>query len=179
MSATTSKRRSSHEPIEFSLPSPVENQVSRIFRAPLERVFRLFTDPATLPYVFAPDPRSVTVEQLDFRKGGRYSIAVRGDDGSTIRFQGEYREIDPPRRVVNTFEVDLFPGASAVETDVFEPVGDFTRLTVRWKYHRTEDRDKMAGPDMERAVTEMWDHVAELLEKAAPEAMGAPAPESP
>jgi uncharacterized protein YndB with AHSA1/START domain len=165
MSAASSSRRRPHEPIAFSQPSGVETQVSRIFRAPPERVFHLFTDAATLPYVFAPDPRSVTIEKLDFRKGGKYSIRVKLDDGSSVRFQGEYREIDPPRRVVNTFEVDTFPGASAVETDEFEPEGDFTRVTVRWKYLRQEDRDKMSGPDMERAVTAMWENVDALLEK--------------
>jgi uncharacterized protein YndB with AHSA1/START domain len=149
--------------------------VTRIFRAPPERVFHLFTDPATLPYVFAPDPGSVTIEKLEFRTGGHYSIAVKLDDGSTARFRGEYREIDPPRRVVNTFEVDLFPGASAVETDDFEPVGDFTRVTVSWKYLRQEDRDKMSGPQMEHTVTAMWTNADELLEKGWPEAIGASA----
>jgi uncharacterized protein YndB with AHSA1/START domain len=173
MSTSTSSGKRSHEPTVFSQPSPEENQVSRVFRAPLERVYRLFTDPATLPYVFAPDPASVTVERFEFRVGGRYSIAVKMDDGSTTRFHGEYREIDPPRRVVNTFEVDLFPGASAIETDEFEPVGELTRVTVRWKYLRQADRDKMSGPVMEEAVTKMWDNVAELLEKGRPELIGA------
>jgi uncharacterized protein YndB with AHSA1/START domain len=168
MSAASSSRRRPHEPIAFSQPSAVETQVTRTFRAPPDRVFRLFTDPETLPYVFAPDPRSVTIEELDFRKGGRYSIRVQLEDGSSVRFQGEYLEVDPPRRVVNTFEVDRFPGASAVETDEFEPVGDSTRVTVRWKYQRQVDRDKMAGPEMERAVTAMWANVDALLETGLP-----------
>jgi len=168
MSAASSNQRRPHEPIVFSQPSPVENRVTRIFRARPERVFHLFTDPATLPYVFAPDPSSVTIEKLDFRKGGKYSIRVKLEDGTIVRFQGEYREIDPPRRVVNTFEVDMFPGASAVETDEFEPEGEFTRVTVRWVYHRQEDRDKMSGPAMEQAVTAMWENVDTLIEKGLP-----------
>jgi len=168
MSAASNSRGRTHEPIVFSQPSGAETQVSRIFRAPPERVFHLFTDPATLPYVFSPDPRSVTIEKLDFRKGGKYSIRVKLDDGSLVRFQGEYREVDPPRRIVNTFEVDMFPGAFAVETDEFEPVGDFTRVTVRWTYQRQEDRDKMSGPEMEKAVTAMWENVDDLLEKGLP-----------
>jgi uncharacterized protein YndB with AHSA1/START domain len=173
MSASTSSGKSSHEPTVFSEPSALENQVSRVFRAPLERVYRLFTEAATLPYLFSPDPAAVTVERFEFRVGGRYSIAVKMDDGSTTRFQGEYREIDPPRRVINTFEVDLFPGASAIETDEFEAVGQSTRVTVRWKYLRQADRDKMSGPTMEQAVTKMWDHVDELLEQGRPELIGA------
>lgn len=159
----------------FSQPSSVENRVTRLFRAPPERVFHLFTDPATLPYVFAPDPSAVTIEKLDFRAGGKYSIRVRNDDGSFVRFHGEYREVTPPRRVVNTFEVDMFPGASAVETDDFEAEGDFTRVTVRWTYQRQEDRDKMSGPEMERAVTAMWENVDRLIEEERLASVGAEA----
>jgi len=165
MSAATSNRKGPHEPIVFSQPGPSENRVSRIFRAPPERVFRLFTDPATLPYVYAPDPKSVTIEKFEFRKGGQYSFRVKMDDGSSVRFQGEFREIDPPRRIVNTFEVDAFPGAIAVETDEFEPIGDFTRVTVHWVYHRPEDRDTMWGPEVEQAITAMWENIDGLLER--------------
>lgn len=173
MTAGSSSAKRPQEPILFSQPSELENQVSRIFRAPPERVFRLFTEAATLPYVFAPDPSTVTIERLEFRKGGKYSIRVQMEDGSFVRFRGEYREIDPPRRVVNTFEVDVLPGAVAVETDDFDPVGDYTRVTVRWRYNRPEDRDKMAGPEMERAVTAMWENVDALLERGPPAAAGA------
>jgi uncharacterized protein YndB with AHSA1/START domain len=169
MAAESSSRKSPHDPIVFSQPSPVENQASRIFRAPRERVFRLFTDPATIPYVYGPDPRAVTVEKHEFRKGGHYSILVRSNDGSPMRFHGEFREIDPPRRLVNTTEVDAFPGALTIETDEFESVGDFTRVTVRWAFQRQEDRDKMAGPEMEQAITAMWDTLDELLGKGWPE----------
>jgi uncharacterized protein YndB with AHSA1/START domain len=165
MPVGTSSRRRSQEPMVFSQPSALENQVSRLFHAPLEKVFSVFTDPATIPYVFSPDPGSVTVERYEFRKGGHYSIAVKQEDGSSIRYQGEYREIDPPRRVVNSFEVEGLPARLAVETDEFEPVGQSTRVTVRWKFLRPEERAKMGGPAGELAITKMWDTVAELLEQ--------------
>ncbi len=173
MSGSTSARARPHEPIVVSQPSPLENQVSRVFRAPCDRVFRMFTAVETVPYVFSPHPERVTVEKLEFRKGGKYSISVRQDDGSSIRFHGEYREIDPPRRVVNTFNVGELPGAEAIETDEFEPVGDFTRVTVRWKFPRQQDRDKMGGPDAERALNAMWNRVDELLQQGWPDARGA------
>jgi len=168
MSAASSSRRRPHEPITFSQSSPLERQVTRVFRAPVERVFHLFTDPATLPYVMAPDPSTVTIERLEFRKGGKFSIRIKQADGGSVRIHGEFREVSPPRRVVNTFEVDALPGFSALETDEFEPVGDFTRLTVRWKYQKAEDMEKMAGPALERAVTTMWENIDHLLEKGLP-----------
>jgi uncharacterized protein YndB with AHSA1/START domain len=164
MSASTSSRGRPQEPTVFSNPSAVENQVSRLFHAPIERVFRMFTDPANLPYVFSTHPETVTIEKLDFRKGGLYSISVKQEDGSSTRFHGEYLEIDPPRRVVNTFEVDRLPGSTAVETDEFEPVGNFTRLTVRWKFQNQAARDRMGSPQAEQAITTMWDQFAERVE---------------
>jgi uncharacterized protein YndB with AHSA1/START domain len=165
MTEATSERTSPHERMEFSQPSDVENRVSRIFRAPRERVFHLFTDRETLPYVFARDPKTVTIEKLEFRKGGHYSVSTRQDDGKVIRLIGEFLEVDPPRRVVNTWSVESSPGGQAIETDEFEAVGDFTRVTVTWKFQKHEDRDKMYGPEMMEAMTAMWDNFAELAEK--------------
>jgi hypothetical protein len=59
----------------------------------------------------------------------------------------------------------MFPGASAVETDEFEPVSDFIHVTVRWNHQRPGDRDNMSGHEMERAVTATWENVDGLLEK--------------
>jgi uncharacterized protein YndB with AHSA1/START domain len=168
MSEAVSRRKSTLEPIEISQPSDLENQVSRIFHAPRERVFRLFTDPATLPVVWSPDPSRVTVESVDFRTGGRFAIRVRGEDGTSTRFSGEFLEFVPPRRVVNTFMADTSPGSMAVETDEFESVGEDTRVTIRWKFQRREDRDQMAGPRMEAAITAMWNRVAEILDEGGP-----------
>ncbi len=58
-----------------------------------------------------------------------------------------------------------FPGASAVETDDFERVDDFTRVTIRWKFQRPEDRDKMGGPGTDRAASVRWENVDTLIEK--------------
>ena len=167
MSGSASFGKSATEPTIFSLPSETENRVSRVFRGPPERVFRLFTDRATLPYIFSPDPAKVMVETFEFTKGGRYSIRVQQDDGSTTRIHGEFLEIDPPRKVVNTFAANESP-ETAIETDVFEPEGEFTRLTVTWKFKTRKERDQMAGPRSEAALTAMWDHFEEILSGGIP-----------
>jgi uncharacterized protein YndB with AHSA1/START domain len=152
--------------IEFSQPSDRENAVSRMFHAPIDRVFQVFTDPAYAPSVFAPNPADVTIEEMDVRPGGRFSIVVKGPDGSTIRFFGEYLEVVPPRRVVNTFNVTALPGVRAIETDELEAMGEYTRLSVRWKFDSREDRDKMYGPEFQRSVSAGWvtvDHVLESM----------------
>jgi uncharacterized protein YndB with AHSA1/START domain len=169
MSADTSRTGGSHEPMVFSQRSELENWVSRIFRVPLKKVFRLFIDPAPLPYVFSPGPGLVPGERHEFREGGRCSILVKLGDGPSIRFQGEYREVEPTRRAVNSLEVDGVPARSAVETDEFDLVGPPTRVTARWKFLRSEERAKTDRAAGEQARTTIWGSVAGLLEQASPE----------
>ena len=164
MSAAVSGQMKPRAATVFSQPSDRENAVTRVFHAPIDRVFRVFTDPVYAPSVFAENPADATIEEMDVRPGGRFSIVVRGRDGSTTRFFGEYREVIPLRRVVNTFNVSALPGVLALETDEFEAAGEDTRLTVRWKFDSREDRDKMYGPEFEAAVTKGWDLVDRVLE---------------
>lgn len=175
MSGTAGHRRRVQDPTVFDQPSDLVNRATRVFRASPARVFRFFTERATAPYLWSAEPKDVRIEAMDVRPGGRYSLWVKTPDGSTLRFFGEYREIVPPARVVNTFEVSSQPGVVAVETDLFEPVPEGTRVTVTWSYPRREDRDAMGGPEAAAYVTELWDSVAELLTRGVDALPGSPA----
>lgn len=164
LSALAGRRGRPRGPTVLSLPNDYEYVATRVFPASRERVYRLLTDPSTAAYVFAADPSLVTIEEMDVRPGGRFSIVVRDGEGPPTRFSGEYCELVPPARVVNTFEVTTMPGVVALETDVLEEVSDGTRLTVRWRYATKEDRDKMAGPGSDKTWTETLDRFADLSE---------------
>ncbi len=172
METEVEDRATAAEKTEFSRPSELENEVTRLFHAPPDRVFRFFTDPATLPYAFASDLSKVTVEKLEVRPGGHYSVLIHFKDGP-MRFSGEYREIDPPRRIVNTFEASIWPGVVAMETDTFERVGDFTRARVRYKFASREDRDRMEGAGGEGGIADVWDYIDRLLQQSLPSASDA------
>ncbi len=165
MNAADTVRTRTRGSIAFSQPTERENAVSRLFHAPIERVFRVFTDPAYSPYLWAANPADVRIEEMDVRPGGRYSVIVTGPDGSTTRYFGEYREVVPPRRVVNTFEVTALPGVRSIETDEFSTEGEYTRLSVRWTFDSRQDRDKMYGPEVEAAVTSAWNTMDRILEE--------------
>lgn len=162
METEVADRASISPETKFSRVSELENEITRVFHASPERVFRFFTDRATLPYAFARDLSKVTVEEMDIRPGGRYSVVVRFASGS-MRFSGDYREIEPPRRIVNTFEVSAWPGVVAIETDTFEPVGEFTRVVVRYRFASREDRDRMRGSGGEGSTEEVWDNIDRML----------------
>jgi len=73
--------------------------------APPERVFQAITDPAQMPQWWGQrDLYRITEWKNDLRVGGKWSsVGVKGADGSSFRVEGEYLEVDPPRRLVHTW----------------------------------------------------------------------------
>jgi uncharacterized protein YndB with AHSA1/START domain len=72
--------------------------------APRERVFRSLTDPAELAAWWGSDAMYRTYDwTIDLRPGGRWSARARGADGSEMTVDGEYLEVEPPRRLVYTW----------------------------------------------------------------------------
>jgi len=76
--------------------------------APPERVFQAITDPAQTPKWWGQQGMyRVTEWQADLRPGGKWSSVGAGTDGSTFRVEGEYLEVDPPRRLVHTWKASF------------------------------------------------------------------------
>jgi uncharacterized protein YndB with AHSA1/START domain len=78
-------------------------EVRRIIRAPRERVFQAWTSPADVKRWSAPGPIEVVLSEIDLRVGGRYRLEMREPNGTPHDAYGEYREVDPPRLVVYTW----------------------------------------------------------------------------
>jgi glutathione S-transferase len=78
-------------------------EVRRVIRAPRERVFQAWTTPADVKRWSAPGPIEVVLSEIDLRVGGKYRLEMREPDGKPHDAYGEYREVDPPKRVVYTW----------------------------------------------------------------------------
>jgi uncharacterized protein YndB with AHSA1/START domain len=72
----------------------------RVVRAPVEAVFRAWSDPESLSLWMCPadDMTPATVE-VDFRVGGGFRITMHGADQG-YEHEGEYLEIEAPKRLV-------------------------------------------------------------------------------
>src|SRR5690606_33845415 len=104
----------------------------RILRAPPERVYRAFLDPAALAKWNPPDGFTAVVHELDARVGGRFRISfVNFSNGQTHRFGGEYRELVANERIVATdvFDDPGLPG-EIVTTTKLRAVAGGTELVV-------------------------------------------------
>ncbi len=83
--------------------------------APPERVFQAITDPDQLMRWWGQNGLYRTTERsADLRPGGKWSSVGVGADGSQFRVEGEYLEIDPPRRLVHTWVASYMGSARTV-----------------------------------------------------------------
>jgi len=149
---------------KLSLPSDREIVGSRIMDAPPELVFKAYTDPELIPRWWGPRRYATTVDKMDVRPGGVWRFVHRAADGGEYAFNGVYREIVPPKRLVYTFNYEGAPGHEAVETVTFEEAeGGKTRMTDHLLFETREERDGMLNSGMEEGAAETIDRLAELL----------------
>ena len=72
--------------------------------APPQRVFEALTDPKQAPQWWGQEGLyRITEYRGDVRVGGKWASVGMGADGKEFRVDGEYLEIDPPRRLVYTW----------------------------------------------------------------------------
>jgi uncharacterized protein YndB with AHSA1/START domain len=148
-------------------PTDREIRIERVFDAPRERVFALFTDPSLIPEWWGPRETTTIVDVMDVRTGGSWRFVMRNPDGSESGFRGAYREVTPPERIVQTFEWEPMAGHVSVETATFEDLGDRTKVTTTSIFHTTEERDGMLASGMEGGLNETYARFDELLARLA------------
>jgi uncharacterized protein YndB with AHSA1/START domain len=144
-------------------PTDREIHIERVFDAPRDQVFSVYTDPELIPEWWGPRDATTVVDQMDVRNGGSWRFVMRSSDGSESGFRGTYREVTPPERIVQTFEWEGMPGHVSVETATFEDLGDSTKVTTVSLFHTPEERDGMLASGMEAGLNETYARLDELL----------------
>lgn len=107
-------------------------RLHRVLRAPTDRVFRAFTDPAAMAKWLPPNGFTCQVEHMDVREGGTFRMSFTNfSNGQSHAFGGKYLEVVPGRRLKYTdvFDDPNLPG-EMITTVSLEPVSCGTTLTV-------------------------------------------------
>ena len=134
-------------------PNELEIRVERIFDAPRAHVFSVWTDPQLIPEWWGD---GTVVEEMDVRPGGAYRFRT-----ALGAVEGEFREVDPPQRLVQTFQNHL-------QTLEFEDLGDDrTKLTQTMSFATTEERDTTMNYGVEEGAKGGFARVDAVLQKLA------------
>jgi uncharacterized protein YndB with AHSA1/START domain len=77
-------------------------EITRVFDAPRELVWRAWTEPELVKRWWGPEYFTCPFARIDLRVGGKYLFCMRSSDGKDYWSTGVYREIVPPERIVCT-----------------------------------------------------------------------------
>lgn len=104
----------------------------RVLRAPAERIYRAFLEPAALAKWLPPHGFTASVAHLDARVGGSFRMSfINFSGGDSHSFGGEYLELTPYSRIRYTdrFDDPGLPGLITVTVDLI-PVSCGTDLKI-------------------------------------------------
>lgn len=156
---TTSTQQAAEK---ITKPSDREVRIERVFNAPRERVWRALSDPTLLAQWWGRG-NTLTVERYEPYRGGHWRFVEKTPQGPQ-GFQGRFREVTPPSRVVQTFEWDGMPGHVVIETMTLEELPDGrTKLVNLSLFHTTEERDGMFNSGMADGVGQSYAALDKLL----------------
>lgn len=153
----------------LSTPSEREIRLERIFDAPRSRVWQALTDPELVAKWWGRGNKLV-IERMVVERGGHWRY-VEHVDGKKHGFEGRYREVTPPERLVSTFEWDGMPGYVIVNTLTLEELeGGRTRLVSTSLFSTTEERDGMLHSGMVEGANQSYAALDRVLETRTNEA---------
>lgn len=101
----------------------VEFTVTRIFDAPVSRVWKVETEPEYFAQWFGAKAGSVA---MDVRTGGSWRAVVAAPDGSEFPLSGRYVDVVEHERLVLTIPT---PDGEAEATVTFADLGDRTEVS--------------------------------------------------
>lgn len=117
-----------------------EIRATRVFDAPRDLVFRMWTDREHIGKWFGPNGFTTTIHEMDVRPGGAWRFILHGPDGRDYRNEIIYVEVVRPERLV----YDHVSGPAFRARVIFAEEGQKTRLTMQMLFATAELRDKVA-----------------------------------
>jgi uncharacterized protein YndB with AHSA1/START domain len=77
--------------------------LTRTIPAPIEKVFRAWTEKSGIEAWYGPESMTTRVDVLELKVGGRYRFTMKGPDGSEHVVDGVFKEIASPNKVSFTW----------------------------------------------------------------------------
>ena len=159
------------KPATASTPTDTSVLVQRSFDAPIQLVWRSYTEPEIFArWCNGPPGWSMPLCEMDVRPGGQYRWRWRSDDGSIeFGFTGEFQEVGSETRLVHTQIYD--PGNMGVPmgekptliTVEFREADGLTHVRTTISYSSKADRDTSYNTGMTEGMEMSYCQLDEVL----------------
>lgn len=126
-----------------SATSDREIVVTRIIEGPRPLVFEAYTDPRHLAHWWGPNGFTTTTRAFEFRPGGVWDFVMHGPDGTDYPNWIEWREIEPPERLVFLHGDRPDDPRAFTSTVTLVERGGATEVTMRAVFQTKAQRDEV------------------------------------
>lgn len=138
-----------------------EIAATRVFDAPPDLVFQMWTDPKHVAQWWGPNGFTTTIHEMDVRPGGVWRFVMHGPDGVDYNNKSVYVEVVKPERLV----YDHVSGPKFRATVIFEDRGGKTSVTVRMLFESVAERERTiekfgAVEGLNQTLGRLKDHLA-------------------
>lgn len=147
--------------------------IVRDFDAPVEQVWRAWTESDLLDQWWAPKPWKAQTKSMEFREGGTWLYAMQGPDGEQHWARMDFERIVPGKSYSGT---DAFcdeagvinPEMAGMQWSVeFSPAADHTRVTTVVTFASEEIMQKVVEMGFKEGFTAAHGNLDELLASKA------------
>ena len=144
-------------------------KVVREFDAPIEKVWKAWTDSSILDQWWAPKPWKAVTTKMDFREGGTWFYYMLGPDGTKSYCRADFKKIVPNKMYVGE---DAFCDENGninnefplMHWDVeFSKAGDGTKVEVELTFASKADMDKIIEMGFKEGFSSAHTNLDELL----------------
>ncbi len=138
-------------------PKPDDLVMTRVFHAPRRLVFAAWTKAEHVSQWFAPRPLVMDRCEVDLRPGGVFRFVMRAPDGTEYPFEGAFREVVAPERIV--FTGTIHEGNAVVTTITFDEQDGKTTLTARQTYSFESSATRGAKQGWTLTLDQLGEHL--------------------
>ena len=146
--------------------------VTREFDAPLEKIWRAFTQSEILDKWWAPKPWTLETKSHNFTPGGSWHFSMVSPDGQRYWWRADILAIDPLRSFTSTGgpsdeNANLTGGLpTMIRLTEFTATPTGTMVTITITFENEADVRTMAESGMLAGTTAVFNNLEELLEDA-------------
>ncbi len=144
--------------------------ITRAVNAPVEKVWKAWTDNSLLDKWWAPKPWRAETKTMDFREGGYWLYCMVGPDGEKVWCCVSYLTILPGHNFTTTNRFSQEDGLTDPSLPAmnwiykFEPDGTGTLVRVTISFDTDEDLEKIIAMGFKEGFSMGMNNLDELLE---------------
>lgn len=143
--------------------------VTREFNAPVEQVWKAWTDSSLLDQWWAPKPWKAETKTMDFKVGGHWHYCMAGPDGSKQWCRMDYKTVGPQKYYSGTDAFCDEDGKATGEMpsmtwhNEFKATATGTKVDIEISFETADDLHKILEMGFEQGFTAAHGNLDELL----------------